>query len=157
MVGIGAIFEAYRSGEFEDDDEVAVVHASGEDGFRALSSAMATLRFGLARAVASSIISDRSRQTLIRSAKARFYQERSWKALLADGRNAAVDAVELGKLEKWLRDEDPNQKRDDAIALLERMASDIDAGRGAFKPAFSFEPTVFWDRAERALREKTKR
>ena len=26
MVGVGRIFEAYRDGELEDDDEVAVIH-----------------------------------------------------------------------------------------------------------------------------------
>src|SRR5437763_12688169 len=34
MVGVGEIFEAYRDGVLEDDDEVAVAHAYAEAGFR---------------------------------------------------------------------------------------------------------------------------
>ena len=31
MVGIGAIFEAYRDGIYTDDDEVALLHGPGDD------------------------------------------------------------------------------------------------------------------------------
>ncbi len=33
MVGIGAIYRAYRDGVLEDDDEVAVAHRTAEEGF----------------------------------------------------------------------------------------------------------------------------
>ena len=32
MRGVGRIFEAFRDGELEDDDEVAVVHGPAEPG-----------------------------------------------------------------------------------------------------------------------------
>ena len=48
MVGVGRIFEAYRSGAIADDDEVAVAHADADQQYRSLSSAMVSLRFGLA-------------------------------------------------------------------------------------------------------------
>lgn len=47
MVGVGKIFEAFRSGDLEGDDEVAVTHAAAEDGFRELCTAMVNIRFGL--------------------------------------------------------------------------------------------------------------
>jgi hypothetical protein len=156
MVGVGAIFDAYRSGQWEDDDEVAVSHAASEHGFRPLSDALASLRFGLARAAASGIITEHSRQVLLRSAKSRFYPERSWKALLVDGKRAGIDADELQRFEAWVNRENPDQKRDDAITLLERMAGDMKANPGPFRPTFTFEPTAFWDRAESALQEKWK-
>src|SRR5947209_16461006 len=34
MEGVGAIFEAYRDGRLEDDDEVAVVHGPADVGYR---------------------------------------------------------------------------------------------------------------------------
>ena len=33
MIGVGRIFERYREGSLEDDDEVAVVHGSADAGF----------------------------------------------------------------------------------------------------------------------------
>src|SRR5262245_47568616 len=40
MEGVGQVFESYRTGSIEDDDEVAVAHASAEHGYRALSTPM---------------------------------------------------------------------------------------------------------------------
>jgi hypothetical protein len=34
MIGVGAIFEAYRDGRYTDDDEVAVAHGPATEGFR---------------------------------------------------------------------------------------------------------------------------
>src|SRR5206468_4971333 len=44
MIGVGAIFEAYRDGAIEDDDEVAVVHGPPELGYVQLSEAMVNIR-----------------------------------------------------------------------------------------------------------------
>src|ERR1700693_6209837 len=44
MVGGGAIFEAYRDGVLEDDDEVAVAHALAENCYRTGSDAMVNIR-----------------------------------------------------------------------------------------------------------------
>ncbi len=56
MEGVGAIFEAYRDGALEDDDEVAVVHGPAESGYRALSVALVNIRHTLAAAEAQSVI-----------------------------------------------------------------------------------------------------
>ena len=40
MIGVGEIFEAFRDGRLEDDDEVAVIHGEAEGGYRNLSTAM---------------------------------------------------------------------------------------------------------------------
>src|SRR5437762_10719938 len=47
MEGVGTIFELYRDGVLEDDDEVAVVHGSAEVEFRAASEAMVNIRHTL--------------------------------------------------------------------------------------------------------------
>ena len=44
MRGVGEIFERYRDGVLEDDDEVAVSHASADHAYRELSVAMVNLR-----------------------------------------------------------------------------------------------------------------
>ena len=44
MEGVGVIFESYRDGKLEDDDEVAMTHGPSEVGFVAASEAMVDIR-----------------------------------------------------------------------------------------------------------------
>jgi hypothetical protein len=60
MRGVGRIFEAFRDGEVEDDDEVAVVHGPAELGYLVLSEPMFNIRATLARAEAAAVIVERS-------------------------------------------------------------------------------------------------
>src|SRR5918996_70263 len=106
MVGVGRIFEAYRSGAlepygdapFEDDDEVAVIHGPPETGYVALSEAMVNIRATLARAEAKGVIEAASRDALAALAKRLFYHERSYGRLLDLAADAPLPASELAAL-----------------------------------------------------------
>src|SRR5437764_4260886 len=50
MEGVGTIFELYRDGVLEDDDEVAIAHGPAEVGFPAGSEAMINIRQTLRKA-----------------------------------------------------------------------------------------------------------
>ncbi|HLE83613.1 MAG TPA: TfuA domain-containing protein, partial [Thermoanaerobaculia bacterium] len=50
MEGVGAVFEAFRDGELEDDDEVAVLHGPAESDYRGVTDAMVDIRATLAAA-----------------------------------------------------------------------------------------------------------
>src|SRR5581483_2813112 len=56
MVGVGRIFEAYRDGRLEDDDEVAVVHGPAEHAFQVHSEALVNLRATLAAARTAEVV-----------------------------------------------------------------------------------------------------
>lgn len=157
MIGVGAIFAAYRDGELEDDDEVAVVHAPAEQGFAELSTAMANLRFGLKSARQLGIIAATTETQLVELAKGRYYAERSWKALFheAQGRQL-IAASELAALVAWVESTRPNQKRDDARLLLQRMADDRQRAEPAPPVSFIFELTDSWVQAERAFHARLK-
>lgn len=71
MEGIGNIFLAYRCGrfepfdtDFEDDDEVAVVHGPAEVGYVSASVAMVNIRATLAQASYEGIIRENTRDRL---------------------------------------------------------------------------------------------
>jgi hypothetical protein len=49
MRGVGRIFEAFRDGALEDDDEVAMVHGPADLEYVAASEAMVNIRATLAR------------------------------------------------------------------------------------------------------------
>src|SRR3546814_645907 len=121
MEGVGAIFEAYRDGLVEDDDEVAVIHGPAELGYVAASDAMVNIRPTLARAEAAGIVGPAVRSALERLAKEMFYADRSYPHLLSRGLEEGLPKVELDRLRAWLPDGKVDRKRDDALAMLRVM------------------------------------
>ena len=61
MEGVGKIFEAYRDGTLEDDDEVAVAHRPMAVNYQPTSEAMVNIRYTLDKARRDSIISEHTR------------------------------------------------------------------------------------------------
>ena len=116
MIGVGAVYRAFRRGVLEADDEVAVAHLPAEYGYRAASDALVNLRDGIAAAPG---LSARTRAALVELARARFYRERSWDRLIADGRAAGLPARQLAALAAWPK---PDRKAADARLLLARLA-----------------------------------
>lgn len=144
MVGIGRIFEGYREGAFHSDDEVAVVHGAADTGYRALSDAMVNLRYGLLRAEELGLISTATRLSLEAAGRRRFYPERAWGALYKDAEVLGLPSGEIAALRAMVAREAPNQKQDDAVELLRRVAVERASGWDPLTPAFDFEPTWFW-------------
>src|SRR5271167_289767 len=64
MRGVGRIFEAFRDGALEDDDEVAVVHGPAEIGYLAASEPMVNIRETLALAETKGVLTPESRRSL---------------------------------------------------------------------------------------------
>lgn len=145
MEGIGRIFEDLASGVLEDDDEVAVVHTSAESGYRSVSVAMANLRYGLSRATELGAISEASRAALESAAKAAFYPDRSWRFVYENAERLGIAAGEIDALRAFVETERPDQKRDDALAVLAAVRDGLAGGTKGAPPAFTFEPTYFWD------------
>ena len=92
MEGVGDIFEAYRDGVLEDDDEVALSH--GPAGFAQGSEAMVNIRATLARAEIDGVICNSSRSALEAFGKSMFFPQRSWEALLEGA--AMLGVAEIG-------------------------------------------------------------
>jgi len=151
MVGVGAVFEQFRSGALEADDEVALAHASEAHGYRALSEAMVNIRATLAAAAARQVIGDRTHQVLIAAAKERFYANRSFPALLADGATRGVGADELARLEDFVARGRVDQKRLDAEAMLRAMATMAPPGVPPKRVEYGFEMTDAWVAAHREV------
>jgi hypothetical protein len=147
MEGIGRIFEAYRDGILEDDDEVAVRHGPAEIGYPAVSEAMVNIRATLARALAEAVIGETSRSALERLAKSMFYAERGYSRLLAEARASRPPPRGLDRLAAWLPDGRVDQKRADAIEMLKVIAAQKPAGRAPARPITAVQATEIWERA----------
>lgn len=149
MVGVGWIFEAYRDGTLEDDDEVAVAHATAEAAFKPLSEAMVNIRRTLARAVEDSVVGRATAESLIAAAKAMFYADRAYPRILQAGAELGLAAEELARLRGWLPGHAVAQKRDDALALVAAVRELVRADPPALQVRYSFQHTEWWDYALR--------
>lgn len=142
MRGVGEIYDAYRDGAwpgsadpFEDDDEVAVVHAPASAGGRAFSDAMVDIRATLQAATRDGAVAGERAEALVRVMKALHYPQRS--------------IVRLAEIEPCLRDwlaaGAVARKRLDAIEMLRVMADFMAADPAPFAPAFRFERAQVWE------------
>lgn len=134
MVGIGQIYQAYRDGTLEDDDEVALLHGPAELGYPPLSLAMVNLRATLDAAQVAGVLSDAERTQVTERAKAQFYKIRTWETVLP----------EPGPLRQWIASNAVDQKQRDAQNLLDLLA------RRAFEApqtGLHFEQTALWHQA----------
>lgn len=154
MHGVGRVFDGFASGEYTDDDEVTIVHAAAEDGYRPLSDAMVNLRAGLDAARAAGIISADTATILRDTAKSTYYPDRSWPRLLADGVEKGVPSAELAGLRDYVRAQRPDVKRDDALALLWRMRADLAQGYSPAVADFELEPTFYWEKLVAIVRQE---
>ncbi|MFL5351964.1 TfuA-like protein [Archangium sp.] len=130
MVGVGRIFEAYHRGELVDDSEVALLHADAEHGFRPLTVPLVNVRHAARLAQRAGVLSPREARALVDAAVALFYQDRTWRRVLA----AVVEAWRPATREKWdawaaggLED----LKREDARACIHAAAAFLASGAPA--------------------------
>jgi hypothetical protein len=149
MEGIGAVYEAFRSGELEDDDEVAVAHGSADEGYRAASEAMVNVRATLRAAAAAGVVGDETRAELTRIAKDLFYADRAYPLILARGAERGLPGRELEALASWLPEGCVNLKRADALAMLRVMRERFAGAHEPKRVRYAFEHTDAWDQVRR--------
>ncbi len=136
MTGLGRIFESYKSGETEDDDEVAVVHGPAELGYVPLSEPMVNVRATLARAVSSGALSTDDANALSERAKALDYRQRTWPQIVTGGESEA--------LPDWVSEHRVDQKKEDALALLDAIKQELHHPSAPAPHTFTFENTLLW-------------
>jgi hypothetical protein len=148
MVGVGRVFEAFRDGLLEDDDEVALVHGPAESGFRAISEPMVNIRATLSLARAEGILGDDEMSALVAIAKSLFYKDRSYPALLRCGLTAGLAEEKVEALRTWLPTNRVDQKKQDAVEMLRLMAAEIGAATPSKTVHYRTEQTEWWQAAK---------
>jgi hypothetical protein len=143
MVGVGEIFERFRRGEYERDDEVTVIHGDAASGYRAMSVALVDIRATLERAEREGIIDGELSRRLLADSQAAFYPDRTWHRLaLAAERECPPERRE--QVASWLFVNAVAQKKADARALVELLALDRAACEAPKQVEYHFEYTEFW-------------
>jgi len=127
MIGRGRIFEQFRSGALDGDDEVALLHGDESVGYRALSLPLVNLRHDLERAVASGLVEDAVARGLVAEVKRLHFRERTLPVLRQSAALAGLEAGRRERLLRFIEDEGGDLKRRDAIETL-RFGAALAAG-----------------------------
>jgi hypothetical protein len=109
MIGVGQIYSGYRARRLSDDDEVAVV-TDPDDGYRAVTVSLVTIRAALTRLAGGGELSRRQADRVLAAASRVHFSERTWTAIV---RAAGVNSAMVDRLAAC-----PDPKREDAVASL---------------------------------------
>jgi hypothetical protein len=119
MVGVGAIFEAYASGDLADDDEVAVAHGGPETGWHSHTEPMVNLRATMHRAVNERRIAPALSERFLSFAKQLWFPERTRQLLMERADAWAESEEDAAAVRRAVEADYVDQKRLDALKLLE--------------------------------------
>jgi hypothetical protein len=149
MRGVGWVYQAFKDGTLEQDDEVAVAHESDSGGYLALSEAMVDMRRTLSAALDQEIVSEITGDMLLAIAKGTFYQQRTWPAMLAAAAANGANPAELSALRGWLPAGRVDQQAADAVAMLREMRAFLAANPAPLQVRWTMANTTTWDAARR--------
>lgn len=140
MIGIGAVFERYHSGELTDDAAVAQLHAPAELDHAPLTEALVNVEATIVHFAKLGAISREEAQRLDESARALFFKDRTYPRILEHaGLHQGSRGEQLRALIKRCH---VDVKRQDALALLAYMEY-LEPERGT-PPDWRLQPTATW-------------
>lgn len=120
MIGVGKVYEWYRDGVIESDDEVAV--STNPDTFEPISAPLVNIRETLKAAFNSGLIDEKEHYDLLELAINTYYQDRSYLGLVKEGTKKGLIPEERGKpLLDFCINKEVDVKRKDAILVLETV------------------------------------
>ncbi len=113
MVGVGYVYNQYKSGAIESDDDVAVVFTP--DTFEQLSDALVSVHYNLQKAHEKGLINAAQLELLVNTAKKIFYPKRTYKKIFNDSN---LDLKIIERLDEFITNENCDIKREDALKVL---------------------------------------
>ncbi len=120
MIGVGKIYEMYRSGVIESDDEVAVTF--DPDTMEALSVPLVNIRATLGSAVESGLLEHEIADSILDIARKLFYPDRNYQNIVSECmKKGIISDPDQGKLLDLLLEHDVDVKREDAVRVLEKI------------------------------------
>lgn len=120
MIGVGKVYEWYRDGVIESDDEVAV--STNPDTFEPISVPLVNIRETLKDAFASGLLSEEEYDGLLELSINTYYPDRSYLGLVKEGAKKGLIPEEKKKsILDFFTGNEVDVKREDAILVLETV------------------------------------
>jgi hypothetical protein len=141
MVGIGAVFRRYAAGEIMDDADVAQLHAPEELNYLPLTEPLVNIEPTLALLERQAVADAVAIRSLRQAAREIHYSERTYAEIIR--RSAGLDPDAAQAVGDWLDHNAVDQKRSDALEVLEWLRAQPDTRRD---PAhrWDFQETTQW-------------
>jgi TfuA protein len=114
MVGIGQVYNDYKTGVIESDDDVAVV--INPETMEQLSEALISMNYTFKAAWNQSVIDISDYDLLIKTAKSIYYPKRSYSKVFVE---SGLDKSKVDILQKFLETHAIDIKKMDALAVLD--------------------------------------
>jgi hypothetical protein len=118
MKGCGQIFEWYRDGIIDGDDEIWLTYGDESNNFCPLSEPLVNIRYSLLNAVKNCCLTREQAAELIRFAKQLYYPDRSYQHLLKSPVLQQLSPLALADMETYLMTQKVDLKKLDAIQVL---------------------------------------
>lgn len=128
MKGVGYIYKAYREGEIESDDDVAVTFHPVT--FEQLSEALVNMQYNFKKAEMRGIITKKEYTSLIKTAKSIYYPKRTYDKVF---HQVKIGEKTRRKLKKFLQQEYTDLKKQDALSVLDYIKKIVVAQENSTK------------------------
>jgi hypothetical protein len=113
MIGVGQVYEDYRSGIVESDDDVAVV--INPETLEQLSEALINMNYNFKAAKDEGIVNEEEFKSLIKTAKSIYYPKRTYDKVFKDSN---LKTEKIKQLYKFLQEKRVDIKKEDAVLVL---------------------------------------
>ena len=118
MVGVGKIYEMYRSGKLESDDEVAVTF--NPETMEALSVPLINIRLTLEKS--QDILTEEQSSAVLDIARRMFYPDRNFRRIVQECViKGIINESETDRLLEFFLNNEVDVKREDAVLVLEKI------------------------------------
>lgn len=120
MIGVGAIFEDYRSGKRSSDADVALIHGPAELGYAPLSVPLVDVDDGIDRLLSATMIPAATASSLREEARRMHFKSRNWGHLLSA---VGLSGDYAMRVLDWIAGNGPMAKARDAQKLIDRIST----------------------------------
>jgi hypothetical protein len=120
MIGVGRIYEWYRDGVVESDDEVAVTFHP--ETLEPLSVPLVNMRTTLEHAVEEGIIDQHQSDMLLEAGRSMYYPDRTYAAMVKNSvAQGLIPENEQDSIIDYLIHNEVDVKREDALLVIEKI------------------------------------
>lgn len=118
MVGIGEVYNQFRSGRLNDDDEVMFLYKKNREEYTRLSEPMVNIRATLESALRQGVIDPEIYDCMIRISKSMFYKDRALKLIFDKSVDEGIEETAVKRLEEFTVSQYVDIQKKDAVELL---------------------------------------
>ncbi|MEN6294400.1 MAG: TfuA-related McrA-glycine thioamidation protein [Methanobacterium sp.] len=113
MVGIGYVYNQYKNGFIESDDDVAIV--INPLNLEQLSDSLVSMEYNFKKMLEEGIISEEEFNRLLKTAKSIFYPKRTYDLVF---KSVDIDKGRIKELERFLDEKGTDIKQQDAVDVI---------------------------------------